>query len=305
MDKRLILRAITYFESALAIDEKFAKAHAWLANAFIFSGTYFMRPEKEAFAKAKQSAETALRLDDQLSDAYCSLGFYYMASESDWANAKSNFLKSLELNPANAQCHLWYGHYFLAWVERNFTEAEKHVRAGISIEPLRGDAYANLTAIQHASGNYAEALENAKKSGAMEPDSFIVQRALGLAYLLMKKYDQATERLDIAAGICNRAPMALLDLILLNSSQGFRDKVDSLIRELNDLGKKGTYISPLTMAIAYGNAERIDEAIHWMEISTREHPFFCAKNYPYLSDAFRNDPRFQTIVEKMNYPPGN
>lgn len=28
----------------------------------------------------------------------------------------------------------------------------------------------------------------------------------------------------------------------------------------------------------YGNAERIDEAIHWMEIASREHPFFHAKN---------------------------
>jgi TolB-like protein len=302
MDKRLILRAITYFESAIAIDRKFAKAHAWLADAFILSALYFMLPAKEVFAKAKLASEAALRLDDQLSDAWCSLGFYYMASELDWANAKKKFLKSLELNPANAQCHLWYGHYFLAWVERDFEEAEKHVRAGIAIEPLRGDAHANLTAVLHTSLKYADALENAKKSVAPEPDSYIVQRSLGLSYLLLERYEEASKGLDIAAEICNRAPLALLDLILLNSRQGFKDKVDVLIAELNDLGKTGTYISPLTMAIAYGNAERVDEALDWMEMATHVHPFFHAKNYPYLSNAFRNDPRFQKIVENMNYP---
>lgn len=302
MDKRLILPAITCFESAVAMDRKFAKAHAWLADAFILSAIYFMRPAKEVFAKAKLAAEAALRLDDELSDAWCSLGFYYMASELDWTKAKKNFLRSLELNPVNAQCHLWYGHYFLAWVERNFAEAEKHVRSGISIEPLRGDAQAHLTAVHHTAGNFSEALHNAKKSVALEPDSYIAQRALGLSYLLMERYEEAAKTLDIAAEICNRAPLALLDLILLNSRQGFKDKVDMLIEELKTLASNGTYISPLTMAIAYGNAEKIDDAIGWMEIASREHPFFQAKNYPYLSDAFRNDPRFQKIVEKMNYP---
>jgi Tfp pilus assembly protein PilF len=73
-------------------------------------------------AEVKQAAETAIKLDASLSEAYCSLAIYSQFNW-DWTEAKKNYIKSIELNPKYAQTHSLYGMNYLCWVEGKFDEA--------------------------------------------------------------------------------------------------------------------------------------------------------------------------------------
>ena len=71
---------------------------------------------------------------------------------------QKNFLKSIELNHRNAEGHYWYGMNYLACVEGNFEEAEKHGAIVINLEPLSAICYANYAMILNIAGKYKEAL---------------------------------------------------------------------------------------------------------------------------------------------------
>ncbi len=81
-------------------------------------------------ASAKRSAERALQLDPSLCEPYCTLGYYYTCYEWNWAEAKKNFLKSIEINPRYAEGHIRYGWNYLTSIEGRFDEAEKHGETG-------------------------------------------------------------------------------------------------------------------------------------------------------------------------------
>ncbi|CAN5438256.1 hypothetical protein BH20BAC1_BH20BAC1_29030 [soil metagenome] len=121
---KFIIMGLDYFNQAITIDPDFALAYAGLADACLLTAYYSFKPAKEVMPKAKQSAETAIRLDSSLCEPYSSLGFYYGFYEWNWAKAKKNFCKAIELNPGYVTGHFWYSMLHLSCVEKNFKEAQ-------------------------------------------------------------------------------------------------------------------------------------------------------------------------------------
>ena len=71
-------------------------------------------PRFEGYAKAKETANKALAIDPNLSEAYSALGWILHWHEWNWAEAEQAFARSIELNPNNAEAHHWRGLNFLA-----------------------------------------------------------------------------------------------------------------------------------------------------------------------------------------------
>jgi tetratricopeptide (TPR) repeat protein len=63
------------------------------------------------------------------------------------------------------------------------------------------------------------------------------------------------------------------------------------------------YVPPSTVAYAYAAAGDYDRAIDWIEeaFDARDTQLYLAGAFP-LYDPFRNHPRFQEILRRMNYP---
>src|SRR5262249_4780549 len=70
-----IPRAISFYEQAIARHPNYALAYAGLANAYVLL-SYFtgITGRADAFAKAKEAALRALRLDSNLAEAHAALG---------------------------------------------------------------------------------------------------------------------------------------------------------------------------------------------------------------------------------------
>lgn len=97
-------KVIEYFESAIAIDPRYARAFAGLADChglLAFSDA----PPAENFPKARAMAEKALQLDPRLAEAYTSLAMVKALFDWDWAGAEADFRKAIELNPGHATAH--------------------------------------------------------------------------------------------------------------------------------------------------------------------------------------------------------
>src|SRR6476659_10548877 len=157
LNKRFLRHSLEQFQSAVKVDPGFAKAYAGLADAYLILGIYNFLPAKEAMPKVKESIDAALQLDNSLCEPYCSLGLYYASFEWNWQEAKKSFLKSLQLNPRYTQSHIWFGHYYLTWVEGRFEEGEKHLNTAIELEPFSAICYITRFAVLFAAGKFEEA----------------------------------------------------------------------------------------------------------------------------------------------------
>ena len=98
------LNAIKHFSDAVKLDPKFALAWAWLAHAnalgyFNKIGADF-RGLREA---AKLAAETAIKLQPDLGEAYLAQGYSQYYGDRDYAGAIPSFEKAGKLSPSNSQ----------------------------------------------------------------------------------------------------------------------------------------------------------------------------------------------------------
>ena len=71
---KALAEAVDYFEQAVALDPMFALAYVGLSETFILQISYSSLPQDEMNAKAEMAINKALSLDDNLGEAYTSLG---------------------------------------------------------------------------------------------------------------------------------------------------------------------------------------------------------------------------------------
>ncbi len=304
LNKRFLFQCLEQFKKAVEIEPDFAKAHAGLADAYVILGFYNYLPAKEVMPKAREAADAAIRLDNSLCEPYCSLGMYFASYEWNWKEAKNNFLKSIHLNPRYIQSHVWFGHYYLCWIEGKFGEGERYLNTAIELEPYNAMSYINKYAVLFTSGKFEEAFQTAKHGYEMDPDSVIGNRIMGLAYFYKKQYPEATVYLEFASKLSNYAAFNQVDLINLYTSLGLFKKAKTVMEDLKLRLSAGKYVSSCIMSFAYGFLGDIDKAIDWLERTYEEHDaYLCIlQYYPWVPVRLRQDHRFKSFISKMNFP---
>jgi tetratricopeptide (TPR) repeat protein len=126
-------KAIQYFEEAIEIDPTYALAYSGLADSYSILGMYFL-PPGEAFPKARAAAMKALEIDDTLAEAHASLAYATTFHFWDFSEAEKEYQRSIELNPAYALAHHWYGDYLSAIGRHDEAIAES--RRALELDPL-------------------------------------------------------------------------------------------------------------------------------------------------------------------------
>ena len=102
-------QARTTLERAIALDPKFAAAHALLADIYRSEWWYEWRDDEAALDHALELAQTGVALDDDLPFAHMFLGWIHLwRKEHDQAIAEAK--RCLALDPNNAEGHVRLGH---------------------------------------------------------------------------------------------------------------------------------------------------------------------------------------------------
>jgi TolB-like protein/DNA-binding winged helix-turn-helix (wHTH) protein/Tfp pilus assembly protein PilF len=155
-----LLRAITDFERAIAIDPDFALAYAGLADVYVVLPLLTAVPQEEAYPKAKQAADKALALDPSLAEAHTSSAYVRLYLNWDFDGADEGFRKAIELNPGYATAHQWYS---------------------------------ELLSFQ---GRHAEAIAEIRKALELDPLSAVMHHRAGQTYQQAREYEQAIRKVD-------------------------------------------------------------------------------------------------------------
>jgi len=128
-----VRQAVSSFEAAIALDPKFARAHAALATALMFQPFFYGVPVEDVKAPVSIAARHALDLDSTLADAHTALGILY-ASTGEWSKSFAESGRAIELEPDNFEAHFTYGRHALN-VGR-VADAFRHFAQAKEVEPV-------------------------------------------------------------------------------------------------------------------------------------------------------------------------
>lgn len=298
-----VMTGIHYFELAIELDPDFALAYTGFADASLIAAFYGMVPPKQVAYKARQAAETAMKLDPSLCEPYCSLGFYHTVFEWNWAEAEKNFLRSIELNPSYTQAHYWYGLNLLSWVKGDFHNGEKQGRIALELEPFSAICFGAYGAILHASGKFKEALAACKTGIELDPGTFICHLFTAWSYMGLKQYEEAVQAFTQLMKFSNRHHFSVNGLILTYCMMGNFDEARVLLDELKERSAK-EYIGWTITALSMAFLGEPDKAFDYLEkaYDARE-PVLLMLRYQYpVSETLKADPRFQQLLKRIGFP---
>lgn len=161
------IKAIDYFNQAIALDSNYAEAYAGLADSYSLLANYGYWQAEDALPQAREAARKALSLDDAQAEAHASLGLIHMIQEKDYAAAETELQKALELNPSYASAHQWYS-ILLKNMGRH-EEAQAQAELSVRLDPLSPVINANVGNYYRDSGQYQEALQRFEQALEVEP----------------------------------------------------------------------------------------------------------------------------------------
>ncbi len=300
---RFILIGMQCFREAIAVDPGFAPAYSGYADSCALAAFYNFYPSREIMPKAKESAFKAIEIDKTLCEPYTSLGFYYAFYEWDFTEAKKNFQKAIELNPAYTVGHFWYGMLYLSWIEINFPEAQKEGWTAIKIEPFSAIAHAVQTAIYYASREYEEAVRIGKLAIDLDANSYLVYKMTALSFIGLNKIEEAIEMIKYTLKVSNRFQWSMYDLMWAYKHLNDKEEIKELINELKERASR-EYISAFNMALAHAWIDEIDQAIDYLEkaYDEREPILLTIKTWPNVPANLKDDPRCKEIIQRIKFP---
>lgn len=152
--------AIGYFEAAIRKDHHFVLPVAGLAACYTFLGGSGMMEAGLAFKKAKEYANQAIHIDDQVAESHLAL-------------AKSAF-----------------------WCDWDFEMTGKFIRGAIQLAPGTSGIHGFNSTYLMASGRLDEALIEAQLAAKLDPLSLSSKFHLGELYYRLERYVDAIEIFD-------------------------------------------------------------------------------------------------------------
>ena len=131
--------AIAQLQQAIALDPKFARAHARLAAVHVVSSNYVPVDLDESLKQAEAEAQAALALDSQLAEAHAVLGAAAQARRH-YVDAHVEFDKAIAIDPRDTLAIGWLG---LLWsTTGDVPKATQCYDRILAIDPLLPSAIA-------------------------------------------------------------------------------------------------------------------------------------------------------------------
>src|SRR2546429_2514429 len=290
-------KATEFYGEAIRLDPNYALAHANLSSAWRQLGTTWLgggAEAKEAFAKARTAAQTALSLAPHLSAAHEALGYVLLTSDLDFAGAEAELRAAEKLAPADpgpkgALC-------ILLGAQGRLAESENVARQALALDPLGVIRYLNLARVLIGGGRYDEAEAALRKAVALQPAAARLHVHLTTIDVLRGDATGALHDAQL------EPPGSWRDYALALARQAQSDRV-AADAALQKIINENAVTSPFQIAAAYGLRKEPDKMVEWLDRAYTERDSGLTQLLvtPFIL-TYKNDPRFAAFCQKLKLP---
>ncbi len=291
-------KVIEYQGEATRLDPGYAAAWAQLAVAWASIGNNSAQDPataNQAFAKAHDAIETALRLSPDLGIAHGAQGYLLLVERRDWKGALAEFQRAVALSPNDFQ--IQGGYSLVLSAMGRLQAAIEGRRLTVKNEPLVSGGYSYLVPLLIGEGRLGEAEKNLSIVRNLEQSPYPLSALMDIAILR----GDARKALQIA----EQQPAQSRELHLAIAMQLGSDRTAmdaALARVLaNDTVTKA---SPYQIARIYALRSDLDQTLAWLERAWTAHdPHIQNLLYDPLILRFRQDPRLIAFCTRIGLPP--
>jgi TolB-like protein/Flp pilus assembly protein TadD len=291
--------AIELYQSALARDPGFARAHAALASAYVVLPGYSKEEgdEEKYLPMAEQSARQALALDPKIGEAHAVLA-QINSERGNLLDAESGFFFAISLEPNEPTPHQWYS-ILLQKVGRLDAALEQAQRA-YELDPSAPVLAANLANVHLMRGEDEQALSYSKLAGELGISSGANDGIDATVAMRRGQWDEA-KRLLLAQ---EHLPAEL------------KSKLGDFVDAIANPAKRPAVVAGLR-AVDPKVAQQVDLLMPYMQLGQNDIAFQIVEDslardrMAWLRDwsvmtawgpeaaGFRKDPRFSKLVERI------
>lgn len=292
-------KALDQFQRAINLDPDYALAYSGLANAYNYLTVFYAKSARDYYLRAKNAAIRAIEIDDELPEAYASLGKIKCSFEWDWEGAEIDLKKSIALNPNIPLSHRFYASYLMA-VGR-FEESINELKTALTLDPLSRGINARIGRVLYLQGKFDEAIKHLRSMSALYPNLPVMQNWLGLSLLKKGHFEEGIERLEHVTKITKRKTNPLG---FLGYAYGSAGKISDAQKILNELLNRSqtAYVSPNSIAMVYIGMGNKNKALDWLEkaYEQKDTALYQIKTWSFWN-SLHSDPRWSVLMRKMGF----
>ena len=284
--------SVRYFQQATTADPSYALAFASLADSYVtlalFEGG---ASAHDVMPKARDAALKAMTLDDGFGEAHAAFG--YVLLFYDFAGARREFNRALELNPNSRVPHVRYSQ-LLNYLGRH-DESLAHMRRSLEIDPLSLIANRGYGERLIDARRYDEAIVQLKKTLELDGNFALAYSSLALAYQAQGGYGASVEASAKAYELTSRQEYAALARESF-AKGGWQGYLRAMMERRPDLWA-------YTRAAYHAALGEKDEAFSELNkaYENRESFLIRLKVDPRL-DSLRSEARFADLVRRVGLP---
>jgi serine/threonine-protein kinase len=293
-----LLKAIRYYESAIAEDANYALAYSGLAETYGAFVSFNLIAPQEGQRKAAEAARQAVALDDTLAQAHAILGqTYTLVAPYDFARAEQEMRRAIELSPGAAIPHAILSRMFarLGRFEECLTEMLK----AQALDPLNPAIAVNLAFIHYFRRDHQRALELLRKAYELGP-AFASPTEIGI-YIENRLFDEALVEITKLEQARKDNPILLFSKGMIFAAQGKRDAAVQIAHEL-ETRSGATLTHALWIAKIYATLRESEPALLWLERGLNAGAIGMLHKDEPMWDVVRNDARFGDLLRRMGLP---
>ncbi len=292
-----LLKAIDYFHQALSLDPNYARAYSGIADCYIVLPVFSKLSPRECYTKAKEAANQALKLDNELGEAHVSLAVLLM-NEGKPVESQREFLRAIDLDPNYANAHYWYGMNYFVPLGR-FDEGIAQIKRAIELDPLSAPINANLGRAYSMARRYPEAIAQLRRTIELDQGFGYGHGWLGVALDLSGRRDEAVAEYQKAYELSHDFHV-WYGLARAYAAGGEPDKARQLLDQLRELERQGS-VWHYFFALVYAALGDRDQALSRLEQSYRagEAGSLIYIRVDPMLDPLRGDPRFEKLANEI------
>jgi serine/threonine-protein kinase len=286
-----LLKAVEFFDKAIAEDPHHAPSYSGLADAHNLLAHYGVLSPSEICTKAASSAAWAVLLDEDSAEAHTSLAHVKASQDWDWRGAEREFQRAIQLNPRYATARHWYSTSCLVPLGR-LDEALEQLLLAQALDPVSSIISRDIAVTHYYKRDLEAALEQCDHTIEQNPHFSAAYWTLGLVQDQRGDFEEAIAAFRRAIQLSPPSPRIQGALGRTFARAGKPRQAHKILDELHELAKK-RYVSPFELASIYFALNQLDQGFRWL---TKAYQDRCIELV-----ALKIDPKFDSVAEDPRF----
>jgi TolB-like protein/DNA-binding winged helix-turn-helix (wHTH) protein len=256
-------QCVATLEESLRIDDRYAPAHAALADCYRLLGApgWEAGPPAELLLRAQREAARAIELDPALPEGYAVRGMVTFSYDWNLPGARRDLEHAIALNPSYARAHQYLSSVLVTM--GRFDEAVRAARHARDLDPLSMSENTTLAVRLYYARQFDAAIQAFEQTLRINPDFAVAHWGLGETRRELQQHDPAIASLRRAVVLSGNSAYMRAWLAHALAMAGRRDEALAIRADLERLAS-GRYVSPFLFALMASGLHDRPGTLAWL-----------------------------------------